>query len=98
MRFTRLQLENWRNFRSVDVPLAQRVFVVGPNASGKSNLLDAIRFLRDVADPAGGLRRAVDERRGMDAIRSIHAPQAHSGPLAPLWPSPRVLIEIRAEI
>jgi predicted ATPase len=58
MRFTRLALENWRNFRSVDVPLAQRVFVVGPNASGKSNLLDTIRFLRDVADRAGGLSRA----------------------------------------
>ncbi len=36
MRFTRLKLENWRNFLSVDVPLWPRVFVVGPNASGWS--------------------------------------------------------------
>ncbi len=38
MSFTRLALENWRNFSHVDVALQRRVFVVGPNASGKSNL------------------------------------------------------------
>jgi len=43
LRFTRIHLENWRNFDSADVELAQRVFVVGPNASGKSNFLDAFR-------------------------------------------------------
>jgi len=102
MLFTRLKLENWRNFRSVDVPLAQRVFVVGPNASGKSNLLDSIRFLRDIADRAGGLRRAVDERRGMGAIRSLHAPAppprtpARSGMRAPS--APPVRVEVQAEI
>lgn len=101
MRFTRLKLENWRNFLSVDVPLAQRVFLVGPNASGKSNLLDALRFLRDVADRAGGLRRAIEERRGMDSIRSLRAPRpsarwfpptSRSGYSGPFFPP--VLIEV----
>lgn len=74
MRFTHLKLENWRNFLAVDVPLQQRVFLVGPNASGKSNLLDAFRFLRDVADPQGGLQRAVVKLRGsVSQIRSLHA-------------------------
>jgi len=75
MRFTRLRLQNWRNFRSVDVPLGERVFVVGPNAAGKSNLLDALRFLRDVAEPHGGLARAIAHpaRRGVRQIRSLHA-------------------------
>lgn len=74
MRFTHLKLENWRNFRSVDVVLQQRVFLVGPNASGKSNFLDAFRFLRDVADPQGGLQRAVSKIRGsISQIRSLHA-------------------------
>lgn len=74
MKFTRLTLENWRNFLSVDVPLERRVFIVGPNASGKSNLLDAIRFLRDIAEPEGGLQRAVQARRGgVSQIRSLHA-------------------------
>jgi predicted ATPase len=74
MRFTRLRLTNWRNFRSADVPLCLRTFIVGPNASGKSNLLDALRFLKELAEDGGGLQRAVVEQRGgLKAIRSIHA-------------------------
>ncbi|NJL27830.1 MAG: AAA family ATPase [Thermoanaerobaculia bacterium] len=71
--FTRLALSNWRNFKRVDVPLSQRIFVYGPNASGKSNLLDAIRFLRDVAAPGGSLVRAIEDRRGLSHLRSLHA-------------------------
>ena len=73
MRFTHVKLENWRNFLAVAVPLRQRVFLVGPNASGKSNLLDAFRFLRDIADPQGGLQRAAKARGGVTQIRSLHA-------------------------
>lgn len=73
MKFTRLKLENWRNFLSVNVPLQKRVFLVGPNASGKSNLLDAFRFLRDIADPRGGFQVAVGRRGGVSQIRSLHA-------------------------
>ena len=62
MLITRLALKNWRNFKAVDVSLRERVFVIGPNASGRSNLLDVLRFLRDVAKPGGGLQRAVAER------------------------------------
>ena len=39
MQFSRIKLENWRNFGKVDVPVATRVFLVGANASGKSNFL-----------------------------------------------------------
>lgn len=74
MRFTRLRLTNWRNFRDADIPLQPRTFVVGPNASGKSNLLDALRFLRELAEEGGGLQRAVSALRGsLKAIRSLHA-------------------------
>lgn len=47
--------------------------MVGPNAAGKSNLLDAIRFLRDVAAEDGGLQRAVRRRGGFGAIRTLFA-------------------------
>ena len=69
MRLTRLALENWRNFRAADFPLGDRMVVVGPNAVGKSNLLDALRFLRQVASLGGGLRAAVDARGGMAGVR-----------------------------
>lgn len=72
--FTRVRLENWKNFRRIDVVLQQRAFFVGPNASGKSNLLDVFRFLRDIAEPQGGFLRAVEERRGgLSQLRSLHA-------------------------
>lgn len=73
MRFSRIRLENWRNFTSVDVALQNRVFLVGPNASGKSNFLDVFRFLRDIARPGGGLQEAVALRRGISQLRSLSA-------------------------
>ncbi len=72
MLFTHLKLRNWRNFTSVDVELGKRNFVVGPNAIGKSNLLDVFRFLRDLTLEGGGLAAAVRERRGLARLRSLH--------------------------
>lgn len=75
MIVSRLILKNWRNFQSVDVPLGERVFLAGPNASGKSNLLDVFRFLRDIAKPGGGLQKAVSDRGGLSKIRCLAARQ-----------------------
>lgn len=74
MLITRLKLKNWRNFRNVDVSLRERVYVIGPNASGKSNFLDVLRFLRDVAKPeGGGLQKAVKDRGGLTKLRCLLA-------------------------
>lgn len=70
---TRVTLENWKNFRKVDVELADRMFLVGPNASGKSNLLDAFRFLCDIAKVGGGLQKAVNDRGGVSKLRCLAA-------------------------
>jgi predicted ATPase len=71
MRLLRIELKNWKNFQQVDVALEERVFVIGPNASGKSNLLDALRFLQEVA--SDGLRPAIDRRDGVSRIRNLNA-------------------------
>ncbi len=74
MRFLHLRLENWRNFARVDAPLGRRVFLAGPNASGKSNLLDAFRFLAEIATAGGGgLQQAVGKRQGLSKIRCLAA-------------------------
>ncbi len=73
MIISRLILKNWRNFVDIDVEFGDRVFFVGPNASGKSNLLDVFRFLRDIAKPGGGLQKAVEDRGGLSKIRCLAA-------------------------
>ncbi len=84
MFISRLRLKNWRNFKTMDIALRECAFVLGPNASGKSNLLDAIRFLRDVAKPkGGGLQRAVDSRGGLTKLRCLLARR-----------DPQVMIEV----
>jgi predicted ATPase len=96
MIISHIKLKNWRNFRDVDTMLNRRLFLVGPNASGKSNFLDTFRFLRDIAKPeGGGLQKAVSERGGISKIRCLSArrePQigieVHLSELAdkePLW-------------
>ncbi|HXN46366.1 MAG TPA: AAA family ATPase, partial [Bryobacteraceae bacterium] len=73
LRFTHLYLENWKNFTRVETDLARRVVMAGPNASGKSNLLDALRFLHDVAAEGGGFQRAVRRRGGVSRLRCLAA-------------------------
>ncbi|MGA2866223.1 MAG: AAA family ATPase [Verrucomicrobiota bacterium] len=75
MRISHIKLENWKNFKLVDVDLPDRVFAVGPNASGKSNFLDAARFLRDIVRPGGGLQKACSDRGGVSKIRCLAARQ-----------------------
>jgi len=75
---THIRLQNWRNFTDVQVELTPRQFLVGPNASGKSNFLDAFRFLHDLARPGGGLVNACAVRGGVSKIRALTA-RAPSG-------------------
>ena len=79
MRLTHLTLKNWRNFKQADFDLQARMIVVGPNASGKSNLLDALRFLRQVASPGGGFQNAVSVRGGMPRVRCLAARNYNHG-------------------
>lgn len=74
MHISKIKLTNWRNFRSAEAELEEVTYVLGPNASGKSNFFDAFRFLRDVAKPTGGgLQAAVTRRGGIKKIRCLHA-------------------------
>lgn len=79
MRITSLTLRNWRTFKNLDVTIGDRLIVVGPNASGKSNLLDSIRFLRDLSRGGGGLQSAVRNRGGLSRVRCLFARNYNKG-------------------
>ena len=68
MRITRVKASNWKNFKTIDVPLDSRLFIVGPNASGKSNLLDLFRFMGDLAASGGG--GVIGNREAWGAVQS----------------------------
>lgn len=101
----RLIVKNWRNFQHADVLLRERQFIVGPNASGKSNLLDIFRFLRDIVKTdGGGFQKAVKARGGVSNIRCLAARRdpgvaigvhlADNPDAAPTW---RYALEFRQE-
>ena len=64
MKLTHIAITNWRNFAHIEFDLSSRLFVVGPNSSGKTNLLAALRFLGDVA--RRGLVAASEDLGGPD--------------------------------
>ena len=64
----RVQIRGYKSIAFCDVTLEPLTILVGRNASGKSNFLDALAFLRDVL--AKGTVEAVNLHRGRNAILS----------------------------
>ncbi len=51
MYLSRIKIENFRNFRDLDVALGGNIVIVGENRVGKSNLLFALRLIFDPSLP-----------------------------------------------
>ncbi|MDD2564088.1 MAG: AAA family ATPase [Salinivirgaceae bacterium] len=51
MYLSRIQIKNFRNFKSLDIPLNGNAIIVGENRVGKSNLLFALRLVLDTSLP-----------------------------------------------
>ena len=45
-----IHIKNFRNLRDVELPLKPLTVIVGPNASGKSNILNALYFVQNIID------------------------------------------------
>ena len=82
MIISKIELFNWKNFHRCEVGVQERCCVVGANAAGKSNFIDALRFLRDVAKQGGGLQTAVRVRGGITKIRCLAAREQSNVKLA----------------
>src|SRR4051794_25392519 len=64
---TRVALENYKSIARCDVSTGALTFLVGANGSGKSNFLDAFRFVADALRTA--LDHAIRERGGIKEVR-----------------------------
>lgn len=65
--FLSLSLTNFLSYKSAIVEFSEMVALVGPNASGKSNFVSAIKLLREIG--THGLPVALARRGGFDQLR-----------------------------
>ncbi len=63
---TRVVLKNYKSIAACDVQLQPLTFLVGRNGSGKSNFLDALRFVADALNSS--LDHAVRDRGGINDV------------------------------
>ncbi len=66
-----LEVRNFRSFRHISLELGQFHLVIGSNASGKTNFIQAFKFLRDIS--LQGLNNAVSLQGGADFIRNVYS-------------------------
>lgn len=59
-------VKNFRSIEHAEIDLGSLTVLVGPNASGKSNLMDVLGLLSDAA--RDGLEVAIDRRGGIDSV------------------------------
>lgn len=62
-----LRVQHFKSLADVFVEFSPITILVGQNGSGKSNVVDALRFLRDSL--RHGLDHAISERSGIDVLR-----------------------------
>lgn len=66
-KIIRLHIKHFRSIAEETIDLDDLTILVGQNAVGKSNIIDAIRFMRDAL--ADGLDQAVSVRNGVRVVR-----------------------------
>ena len=64
---TRVVLKNYKSIAICDVRLGPLTFLVGRNGAGKSNFLDALRFVADALNVS--LDHAIRNRGGINDVR-----------------------------
>ena len=69
MKIVKIKISNYRNFDDLSVRLNDFNLLVGANASGKSNFVQAFQFLRDIVNH--GLEDAISRQGGVEYLRNI---------------------------
>lgn len=64
---TKVHIKNYRSLENVDVELGRLTVLVGRNGAGKSNFVDAVKFVQEALQV--GLESAVANRNGLASLR-----------------------------
>jgi len=80
MRISRIRIQNFRNFHTLDLTLAHNTVIVGENKIGKTNLLYAVRLVLDPSLP--------------DSARHLTNEDFWDGLPRPLSPEHRITVSV----
>jgi predicted ATPase len=64
-----IKLSNFRTFEEIEIDLRMFNVLIGTNASGKSNFIQVIRFIKDIAE--SGLDSAISLQGGIEYARNV---------------------------
>lgn len=70
MLIKNIKVSNFKSFEEVDIDLKKFNVLIGANASGKSNFINILKFLKDIAE--NGLDNAISMLGGVDYIKNIN--------------------------
>lgn len=70
MPIRHIKVTNFKSFKELDIDIRAFNVVIGANASGKSNFIDILRFLRDIAQ--SGLKNAISMQGGTEYLRNVN--------------------------
>jgi predicted ATPase len=69
----RVRIQGYKSFRDIDIPLQSLTLILGPNASGKSNLFDALGLLSRIAT-WDNIKEAFEPHRGAP-VEAFYLPE-----------------------
>ncbi len=70
MLIKKISIENFKSYKMLEMDLEQFNVLIGPNAAGKSNCIQSLKFFRDLA--VGGLKNAISLQGGTEYLRNIN--------------------------
>ena len=69
MYFKSIKVSNFKTFKKASIDLGMFNILVGSNASGKSNFINILKFLKDISE--SGLESAISQQGGIEYIRNV---------------------------